>query len=457
MRPLTYLMRLIVAVIGLLPIVAFATNPLGGGNVTAEQGVSTAIYGQRAIMCGDPAPSFAFALGQISISPQHGTLSDGGVGSRFSGACMGVVPVRLVNFLADDGFLGLDLMVISGDTVNITVIERSAAVGEETPGSVTTVAVGVENSIGRQIAPALTSAIQGGLRAITPGQRSALGLRRVGQGFALEGRSAGDGVTLPWGVWGSYQHSDIEDDFVGTAFEGKTNNVLVGADISPMESMLVGVAIGFEQSDTDTRFNNGEVELTGVTVAPYLGVLFAEQLGASFDLGLDVSLGYGTTEIEQFRTDPVSNSRIFSTTDGERWFISANVTASRSFGDLYIAARGGLLLARDRQNAFVESNGTQVAEASASLGRLMIGGEAAYRAGAFEPYLSATYENDIQRERIVTNTAAQPSNDSDDVLFAVGLRWLPSDSVSASVEYNTVLGRTDFEARTVQAVFRADF
>lgn len=287
-----------------------------------------------------------------------------------------------------------------------------------------------------------------------PGDVGELGIAPIAGGAIVDGRSAGDGFDYPWGVWASYQSSRFEDEFAATAFDADSDLVFFGADFTPWENFVAGVAFGYESTDTDTTFNTGEQDLESFTVAPYLGAVIGDQVGVDFDLTVDLSIGFSRVDIDQFRT--AAGARVTSSTDADRWFISSNLAASKAYGNWYLGVRGGLLVARDDQDGFTESDGTVVAARSAELGRLTLGGDASYLWGSFEPFASALYERDFERDKITVAGTPHP-NDNDDVLLGAGLRWYSELGFTSSFEYNTVLGREDFESDSYSFLLRWDF
>lgn len=96
-------------------------------NYRLQPGGSEVIYGARGESCSSGAPSLDWVLAEAfdpakSAPPQHGTLSDGGIGKRYSAACKKDVPTRLIRYTADPGFAGEDLIVFWGtDTRRVIV------------------------------------------------------------------------------------------------------------------------------------------------------------------------------------------------------------------------------------------------------------------------------------------------------------------------------------------------
>jgi len=291
----------------------------------------------------------------------------------------------------------------------------------------------------------------------TLGQTNGFEVTPGAGGLTISGQSAGEDFGYPWGVWASYQHTDFSDDFAGTAFDADTDIVFAGLDFSPWENMVAGVALGYENTDTDTTFNRGGQDIDGFSIVPYFGALISDDVGVDFDLSVDFSLGYTNIDIDQFRTIPGTTTRVTSSTDSDRLFFSGNLNANQSFGNLYVGGNLGFLIARDELDGFTESDGTVVPDRSSQLGRWSIGANAAYAWDAFEPFVNAIYEVDYESEKLRTAVGPQPANDVNDVVLGAGLRWFSRNGVTASFEWNSVLDRTDFDSDTYTFQIRADF
>jgi hypothetical protein len=279
------------------------------------------------------------------------------------------------------------------------------------------------------------------------------GPRLTANGLMLEGQSglnAGDGA-ISYGAWVSYSYSDFDNDLSSTAFDGDRHSVLGGFDFAPWQSMVIGIAVGYEDSDIDTTFNLGELETDGYTIAPYFGYLFTDTWSVNF------SFGYSNVDYDQFRTAPGTTTRITSSTDADRWFGMFNLNGVTTYGNWILGGRVGTLWARNEVDAFVESDGTAVAEVRSKLGTWSIGGDAAYSFGAFEPFVSATYEHDYSLTEIAVTTGPQPDNDRDDVLFGAGVRYFGGKGISGNLDWTRRLGRSDYDEDIFTASIRVDF
>ena len=222
--------------------------------------------------------------------------------------------------------------------------------------------------------------------------------------------------------------------------------------IIPWESALFGVALGYEYSDIDTRFNQGEQQNDGLTVAPYFGFVLSEILS------VDGSLGYSRVEIDQFRTEPGTGQRISSSPTSDRWFVTFNMNAFKAYRRWLFGGQLGFLYTRNTQNSFTESNGNFRPEVTNKLGQLHVSGDIAYSLGQFEPFARATYEYDYSLTRIsVVGGGPQPANDHNGMVIGLGVRYFSDGGLSGNIEWNRRIGRENLDEDTFMMTIRGEF
>jgi len=288
--------------------------------------------------------------------------------------------------------------------------------------------------------------------------QTSVSIQRTKSGFMMSspsGMNAGDGTYL-YGAWASYSYTDFENDFASTAFDGRRHGGLVGLDVSPWEGLLLGVAVGYEDSDIDTDFNLGNQATDGFTVAPYLGALINDTWSVS------AAFGYSSLDTDQFRTLPGTTTRVTSSPDSDRWFGMFNLNGLTTYENWIIGGQIGVLYARNEQDAYFETNTTTgvttaVAEIDTKLAQFNIGADVAYSYGEFEPFARVMYENDISQTEIGVIGGPQPAFDDDDVLLGFGMRYFGANSLTGNLEFSTRLGREDYDEYDISATLRYEW
>ncbi|MBX3547430.1 hypothetical protein [Chelatococcus sp.] len=87
-------------------------------NIALKIGQSVIVHGIRGRTCSDGAPSWSQAKAELPSS-SLGSFSDGGVGTRNSRACGGMVPARAVRFKAIRK--GSEVLNIQQDPISVTI------------------------------------------------------------------------------------------------------------------------------------------------------------------------------------------------------------------------------------------------------------------------------------------------------------------------------------------------
>lgn len=278
-------------------------------------------------------------------------------------------------------------------------------------------------------------------------------------GGGLSGFAAGE-MPRGWGIWGSYNFSDFESENAIAPYEGDINSVLFGVDLTFAERFVIGVAAGYEITDTETFYNAGNGDTDGVTVAPYAAFLINDTFS------LDAAGGYTSLENEQDRTASNNGARLSAEFDSDRWFATANLNAIHSVGNFSMAAHGGFLYTREDQDPYTETGASTQARTVRSrevgVNQLVLGADLAYSLGTFEPYALINYRNDLHRLSgrgaggLPSATGATQSDDDDEVEAGLGVRYFGQQGLTGALEWFWTLGREEFDNRSLMLTLRLD-
>ncbi|MDX1519246.1 MAG: autotransporter outer membrane beta-barrel domain-containing protein, partial [Gammaproteobacteria bacterium] len=262
------------------------------------------------------------------------------------------------------------------------------------------------------------------------------------------GLAAGD-HSLDLSAWAAFSHVDTDNTHKPTRFNSKSNTVLVGVDTSINENLIIGLALGVEETSIDTVFNLGEQELNGYTVAPYIGYLLTP------NFSIDASFGYTTVDIDQFRISvaPIAVPGVNTgDTESDRVFVSGNLNYFNTFDRWFFAGRLGVIYAEEDIDAVVEVGPDAFTSAARTVefGQVQVAAELAYTGLEFEPYLLAVYENDFEHEDVLLNSAqVAPANDDDSFRLGLGMRYFWSDQASINFTFDWQIDRDDYESKAL--------
>jgi hypothetical protein len=291
----------------------------------------------------------------------------------------------------------------------------------------------------------------GNYASITGNNGSFASLNERGGRFSTRGMAAG-GHTAEYGVWGSVAYNRLENDFVSTRFDSDRYDAVLGVDMNLSDTVIAGIALGLERTDTDTDFNRGNQVSDGITVTPYVAATFTDALS------VNAAFGYTSLDIDQDRTDPTTSTRIQSSLEADRWFVVGFANYTRTFDNINVLGRGGISFVRQSDDAFTESDGTERGGRTNKIGRFHLGGEVAYAAGAWEPFASALFNYSYTETNLVlAGGTAQPGDDKSDVLFGLGVRYYGANGMSGTLEYNTLLGADDIDSHSLNLIFRTSW
>ena len=421
--------------------------------------------------CSTNGQSFTDSLTLTLIGDDSGNITGGSGQSTNSGSSDSITSVLGTNtntsfnisFLVDGDPAGI-LGTISGNTLTITsgsaldatcsstitggtlTKSGSTVASKNTPSSSVTDAIlfntqlqGFMSGLSSHIGAAMS-----GFFSFSP----TFGENHFGIG-GMTGLNAGDGTQIPYGIWGNYSYTSYENDLSTTAFEGVSHSFLGGIDFALWETAILGIAVGFDNSDIDTTFNGGNQNTDSFTIAPYFGGLLNDTLSVDFNIG------YTNVQYDQFRT--ATNTTINSAPRADRWFGAFNMNAIKFVDNWVLGARIGALYATSVIDGYTESNGTIVSEARSKVGSASIAGDVAYGYKEFEPFLSLSYQYDFSLKNISTATDPQPSNDNDDILLSMGVRYFEKSGITGNLEYSKRFLREDFNEDRISLTVRVDY
>ena len=286
------------------------------------------------------------------------------------------------------------------------------------------------------------------------------------------GMNAGDPFST-LSFWGNFSYDILDNEFINTPYDSNTKTFMAGADILPMDNMVLGLALGYEDTSTDTDFNTGEQDIDGYTFAGYFGYLLNDFFS------IDMAGGYSSIDIEQRRlsdsflefTPPALTPNAFFGTptgttitgevDADRLFFAVNINGYWHVNNFIIDGHAGYLWAEEDQDRFIETTGTltdDFGDREYELGQVRIGANVAYDFRSFlEPYFGVEYLNETTREELrLLPGMAQPANDDDEVLFTLGMRYFSNYGITGDLKLNITSGREDINAYSLMLLLRAE-
>lgn len=238
------------------------------------------------------------------------------------------------------------------------------------------------------------------------------------------GVSAGNAPKF--GVWVQGGYTSVDGDDRGGEFDGDVINFLVGADYKVKPKMVVGVALGYEDLDIDTSFNNGTFEGQGFGITPYFGMSLTPTWS------IQALAGWTTVEYDTSR----NNGAITSSFDADRLFGSAAIVGSFKLTNKLVGApKLSILHLTEEQDGTTDSAGNVTTGENIDLGRISFGGTLSYLAGRVSPFVRLMGEYDYAKEDAVNLGNGNFSSDDKFGLNAtVGLNMNFKKGFSGNIE-----------------------
>jgi hypothetical protein len=256
----------------------------------------------------------------------------------------------------------------------------------------------------------------------------------------FRGGLSGGSKDLGIGVWLNGGYSSINYTKADSKFNGNVWTGMGGVDYKFTDALIIGLAAGYESTKLKTVFNNGNLDASGWTIAPYGLYKFTK------NYSVDVSGGFSQLNYDIDRLDPLVGTKITGKTDADRWFVAANLNGLWTEDAWRFSAKFGSLWASESKKAYNESNGTANAALTNSLGSVNLGGTVGYNLGFFEPYVGGTGRKWLG-----------DANDKADFLAQLGTRLYLGDLAVGTIEVSTPLGDDNLHQYNVVANIRFDF
>ena len=262
---------------------------------------------------------------------------------------------------------------------------------------------------------------------------------------ALGTGTAAGGSDNKIGVWANGSWTRVIGNKNAVNFDGSIWTGMVGADYMFTKGFVGGLALGYENAEYDTAFNNGNTDSSGYTVAPYI----IARINDTFSV--DFNVGYTRVDYDLDRLDPLDASKITGDADSNRWFGALNLNGDWLIDSFTLGANIGTLYAREDRDGFTESNSDVTLSENIDVGRINLGGRVGYLfEDVVEPYISALAEYDYANEK-------SAYDDRVGVVLGAGVNVFAGEGFSANLEGTTTQARSGLDIWSVNATVRYEF
>lgn len=327
---------------------------------------------------------------------------------------------------------------------------------------------------GHQIISEYATAVIVAPQAIIPQADVALGVAKRRVQHINARLAALRGVQTPtneqWGVFlnGNVNFGD-RDTTNEPGYDFTNTNITVGVDYRVTDNLALGVALGYLNSDADLSNNLGDIDIDGYAVSLYGN--FVED-----NFYTDAIFSFGNNNFEIARQTNFYNRTARADTNGNQF--SAGVNSGYVFrsGNFAYGPTIGLRYDRININSYTESGAgslnMQVNDQNAESFVFSLGAQAAVAfdtdIGTVIPNIRASYERELanNNREIVTELVTQPGipmrttvgdRDRDYVKLGIGAQVVFTENALGLIEYETVIGRENFNDQIVRGEIRYQF
>lgn len=285
----------------------------------------------------------------------------------------------------------------------------------------------------------------------------------VSLAFDPEGKAAAIGLSAGdsrkgIGAWVRGAFTWLEDENAATQWDGNIYSVMGGVDYLIKDRFLIGVSGGYESTDLNTDFNNGNLEANGFLVAPYASFRFNKMFS------FDATGGYAWLNYDVDRKETATTGATFTGEfDSERWFAAARLNADHTLRDrIQLHGHFGYSHTSEDQDAYTETSTggdtSSIAGQTIELGQALLGARVGYSFNKVTPFVSAQGEWDLSKDDVAVAANQTTPEDSDFGLrLGAGLDFRLSPNFSGSLKGETVLLRDEYTEHKAMAKVRVDF
>jgi len=268
---------------------------------------------------------------------------------------------------------------------------------------------------------------------------------------------------------GDLNFGNQDTNVTKTGFDFANTGVTAGIDYRVTNNATVGVAVGYTANNTNLNNNLGKIQVDSTGVSVY-GNFVQNSFYA------DGVVSYGRNNFNISRKIAFDNRTATAAPSGNQFSVAANTGYNIKAGNAAVGPTVGVRYNRVDIDSYTEKDAGSlnmvVKDQEAESVVLSLGAEASYRIkagdGAVIPYVRATYEHEFANDsrEIITEMASQPgipmrvnteNSDRDYVKLRAGAQVVVSENVSATLDYQAILGRKDYNDQAVKAEIRYQF
>lgn len=233
------------------------------------------------------------------------------------------------------------------------------------------------------------------------------GVFRVQLGDGGERRKKGlaaAGEPDTWTFWASPAYSSFDNTIQPLTSKGSILVGLAGLEYNREDQTIMGVSMAVDRLDGTTTFNNGTLDGTGYTVAPYLMHYLTPSVV------LNANAGWGNVKFNS------KAAGISSSPSTSRSLVSLGLMKMDVKGKVFITTKATLNWFGNDTKSYAFSDGSTSAGVKSNLTQLILGGQVAYDMTPFTPFVGVYQYLNSQTSTVPSETPREYSSTTQGVL-----------------------------------------
>jgi len=270
--------------------------------------------------------------------------------------------------------------------------------------------------------------------------RAAMGPQRFALG-GKNGMAAGEGASQ-WNGWMNLSRAQVANTFTSaiadTRFDGDVDNWIGGVDYAIDKNLVVGASVGYDKTNLDTHYNNGNFSSKGLMIAPHISY----QINSMFSVDAVIGYADGDSDLRSNIFGIVTAKQDFT-----RNFAAVNLSAVKWFDSWQVTGKMSYINAEEKLKDYTDSTNAVTLGQNNRLEQFRLGGQVGYWTNGIMPYVGLTYINDISAP---SSGLLGVSESRDAYSAAFGINVF-AKNLMGSLSYTTERGRSNSKNNILMA------
>ena len=169
----------------------------------------------------------------------------------------------------------------------------------------------------------------------------------------------------PWSIWAEAGYTPFAQ-YGQAATKGGLGLSMAAVEYQSPNSVLVGVAVAYENQRFNTSYNGGFFRASGAIVGPYAAVQLTPNILAH--------VWAGTGFLNYSASDGIGAGSF----KAQRYFVLGTIAGMWQFDHWRFSPRAGVLYLSERQDGFTDTTGLLIPGATVTTAKILVGPEIGY-------------------------------------------------------------------------------